>query len=153
MKKLILGIITVLIFTSSVFGQRKMREEAMEKVKAYRVEYFTDNLELTAKEAEVFWPIYDDFQTKKERIRRTGKKQRKVELMSDEEVENYLVAHLNQEQKLLDLKKDFFREVKLVLPIRKVAMIPQTEKSFRKEILSEMRKRRQETRGQGQRGN
>jgi len=148
MKKLILGTIAVLIFTNNVFGQRKMREEAMEKVKAYRIEFFTKNLELTTKEAKVFWPIYDDFQTKKEHIRRTGNNQRKVELMSDEEVENYLAVHLDQEQKLLDLKKDFFREIKTVLPIRKVAMIPQTEKDFRKEILSEMRRRRQ-----GQRGN
>lgn len=153
MKKLFFGIITMLIFIGSTYGQRRMRTEAMEKVEAYRMEYFTKNLELTPKESEMFWPIYNDFQAKKEAIRKSNEGRRKVELMSDAEVENYLIDHLAQEQKMLDLKKDFFRQVKSVLPIRKVAMIPRTEKNFRKEILAEMRKRRQANRGQGRFGN
>lgn len=153
MKKLFLGIIAVLILVSNAVGQRKMRVETMEKVQAYRVEYFTKNLELSPKESEAFWPIFDAYQIKKETIKKSGDRQRKVELMSDEEVETYLEGHLSEEQRMLDLKKDFFRQVKAVLPIRKVALIPQTEKNFRKEILSEMRRRRTEIRGPNRFGN
>ena len=68
---------------------------------------------------------------------------RKVALMSDAEVDGFLTEHLEKEQKMLDLKKDFFRKIKEVLPVRKVAMIPSVEQRFRKEIFSEMKKRRE----------
>ncbi|MFT4759647.1 MAG: hypothetical protein ACI9XO_003854 [Paraglaciecola sp.] len=143
MKKLFFGIFMLTILTTTAFGQKEMKAEKMEKIKAYRVKFFTKNLELTEQEANEFWLIYNEYQGKKEAIRKAGKKRQKVELMNDDEVESYLIAHLNNEQKLLDAKKDFFRQVKSVLPIRKVAMIPRAEKQFRKEIVAEMRQRRE----------
>ena len=54
-----------------------------------------------------------------------------------------MLDHLDREQKQLDLKKDFYRQIRGVLPIRKVAMIPRTEQQFKKEVLREIRQRRQ----------
>ena len=153
MKKLFFSLCIFTFLISTLSAQNSRRTEAMAKVKEYRVVFFTKSLELTPKEAKAFWPIYNDYQTKKEEIKKRGDRRHKVELMNDAEVETYLIDHLDNEQKLLDLKKDFFRQVKTVLPIRKVAIIPKVEQQFRKEILSEMRKRRQEGRGGRQRGN
>ena len=152
MKKIFFSLLIFAFLTTTLSAQNSRRTEAMAKVKEYRVEYFTKNLEHSSQEAKAFWPIYNDYQPKKEAIKKRGDR-RKVELMNDAEVETYLTEHLDNEQKLLDLKKDFFRQVKVVLPIRKVAIIPKVEQQFRKEILSEMRKRRQEGFGGRQRGN
>lgn len=154
MKKLIFGLLFMTIGLTTIWGQpRGNRQEAREKVEAYRVEFFTKNLELTEAESEKFWTVYNDYEAKKKTIQKRNEGKRRVELMADDEVETYLTNHLENEQKLLDLKKDFFRQIKSVLPIRKVAMIPRVEKRFRKEILSEMRKRRQNARGLQRRGN
>ena len=153
MKKIFFSLLIFAFLTTTLSAQNSRRTEAMAKVKEYRVEYFTKNLELSSQEAKAFWPIYNDYQAKKEAIKTRADRRRKVELMNDTEVETYLTEHLDNEQKLLDLKKDFFRQVKVVLPIRKVAIIPKVEQQFRKEILSEMRKRRQEGFGGRQRGN
>lgn len=150
MKKLFFSLCMFTFLISTLYAQNSRRTEAMAKVKEYRVVFFTNNLELSQREAEAFWPVYNEYQAKKEAIKKRGDGRRKVELMDDAEVESYLINHLDNEQKLLDLKKDFFRQVKAVLPLRKVAMIPKVEQQFRKEILSEMRTRRQDGRGNRQ---
>ena len=109
MKKLFFILLILSIGLTNVWGQKKNREEAMRKVEAYRIEFFTKNLDLTEKEAEKFWPIYSDYQAKQQALKDGGESMRKVARMSDAEVEGFLTEHLEKEQKMLDLKKDFFQ--------------------------------------------
>jgi len=154
MKKLIIAITFLSFFAIDLEAQnRGFRGEARQKVEEYRVQYFNRNLDLSPKEAEAFWPIYNSHQKKQEQLRESNQGRRKIELMSDADVEKSLIEHLESKQKLLDLEKDFFRQVKTVLPIRKVALLPKVEKQFKKDILQEMRERRQGNRGnRGRRG-
>ena len=124
-------------------GPPHRRAQAMERVEEFRMKFYAENLELTQEEAKRFWPIYNDFRAKQEAIKNKQGRMGRVELMSDEEVEKFLIDHLDSEQRLLDLKKDFFRQLRGVLPNRKIALIPRTEQKFRKEIVSEIRQRKQ----------
>ena len=47
----------VVFITSSVFSQK--RGENKEKIKALKIAYLTEKLDLSSNEAEKFWPIYN----------------------------------------------------------------------------------------------
>ncbi len=113
-----------------------------ERIAAFKVNFFTHQLQLSPEESQKFWPIYNQYEKDKENLRNQYRLDRRIELMSDEEVADFISQHLEFEEKMVALKRDFFNQVREVLPIRKVAMIPKVEQRFKKALLDEMRQRR-----------
>jgi hypothetical protein len=115
-----------------------------EKFKAMKVAYITEKLNLTSAEAEKFWPVYNEFQTKKEAVfkelktlKRANKQEDKE--VSDTEIEKMLNQRIITKQKELDLEKEYLAKFKSVLPIRKVGEFYKAEESFKRELLRKMR--------------
>jgi hypothetical protein len=113
-----------------------------ERMEAYRVAYFTKMLELSAEEAEVFWPVFNDFVEKRRALKDSLAMDGKLQLMADAEVEAYLRKSLDIEQAILDEKHKMIKQLSEVLPIRKVAMLNQVEMRFKEELLNRLRSRR-----------
>ena len=67
MKTKILFPIIFLLVTSLSFSQGF--KEKREKVKALKVAYITEQLELTTDEAQKFWPIYNAFDENQSELR------------------------------------------------------------------------------------
>lgn len=143
MKK-IFSIIFLTLFAMSIFGQNEMRQE---RIEAFRTQFYTKNLQLTTQEAEGFWPIFHEMEREKEALKKKYRPNRKIELMSDTEVESFVSDRLAMEEEGLALKRKYVAQLKTVLPIRKVAMAFRVEQEFKKTLLEEIRKRRQERRG------
>ena len=59
--------ILILLISFSGFAQRG--GEIQEKIKAQKIAFITDKLELTSEEAQQFWPIYNEFEAKVEKIK------------------------------------------------------------------------------------
>ena len=139
MKKtlLILAFITI---TFNTFAQRK------ERVKALKVAFITEKLELTSSEAEKFWPVYNTIEDKKETLRKEGRKLRKdldLESLSDEEANSIIDNMLALEAKKHELQKTQVNDLRKVLPAKKVILLRVVEDQFNKRMLDEIRKRRQ----------
>ena len=144
MKKLLIFGLFMSCFAVVLEAQNpSQRAEVKQRVEQYRVKFFTEQLQLSDKESKDFWPLFNEYEAKKKALRGKYPRGAKPELLSDAELEDYVLDHLDREQKQLDLKKDFYRQIRGVLPIRKVAMIPRTEQQFKKEVLREIRQRRQ----------
>ena len=58
----------ILLFISSVSFSQDFKEKR-EKVKALKVAYITEQLELTTEEAQKFWPLYNAFDDKQAELR------------------------------------------------------------------------------------
>ena len=147
--KNVLFVMTLILSCQFAQAQERMNAGAQEKIKAYRIAFFDKKLNLSESEAEKFWPLYDSYTEKKRLLRQEERNGNDIALLTDQEVEQYLVDHLDREQQLLDLKKDFFRNAKTAFNVRKVALIPEVEKEFKKAILKEMRNRRAGQEGEG----
>lgn len=143
MKKVTIVLVLVFLFTGSLFAQKG---PAREKIEAQKVAYITKRLELTSKEAEVFWPLYNEFQLEKRAINKKFKPKKKLTLMTDEELEQQMLSMFEKDQELLDNKKVFFNKMKAKFPIRKIAMLQVAEKEFRNSILDKWKENRQERR-------
>ena len=68
MKKIFI-ILVALSFTLPLFSQDNRMGEHRDKIKALKVADITDKLNLSASEAEKFWPIYNAFENDQERLR------------------------------------------------------------------------------------
>lgn len=112
-----------------------------ERVEAFRVAFISRMLDLSPEEAEKFWPLYNQFREDRKTIQERYRQDKRFELMSDQEMEDYVNDTIEKEQKLLDLKEDYLQKLKNILPIRKVAMIPRVEEKFKEELLKRLQER------------
>lgn len=139
MKKIIFTI-TLLCTYLAVFAQPS------ERMQAFKAAYFTEELELTTEESRAFWPIYDEYETERERLRRAARPNKRIKDLTDAELEMQINLRFEMEEKELALKRTYFQKFKMALPIRKVANIHHVERKFKKEVLGMIRERRAERR-------
>jgi Spy/CpxP family protein refolding chaperone len=112
-----------------------------ERIKALRAAFITQQLDLTEKEAQAFWPVFNEYQEKIKAINDGTHKQLKkgMENLSDAELEKLLDQELANEEKIVALKREYLPKFKGVLPIRKVARLSLVEKQFRMEVLKRVK--------------
>ncbi|MEO1260688.1 MAG: hypothetical protein AAFZ15_17960 [Bacteroidota bacterium] len=151
MKKVFLGIVLLSLFSLGANAQRdNMRAEMKEKVEAYKIAFFTEKLDLSPDESKTFWPLFNELENKQEALReKYHLKGKKLELLSDAEVKDHIMSQLDMEQEAVQLRKDYTLKFMDVLPVRKVAMLQKINREFKKELLREMRQRRQNRRSGG----
>lgn len=121
----------------------KEMSEKFAKMKSMKIAYITEHLELTPAEAEKFWPVYNEYEKKRQEvtgdiIRRFDRGDEKPEQISDEDAEKIIKQRFNEEQKLLDLKKEYYKNYKEVIPISKIYKLFEVENNFKRHLLGRM---------------
>ena len=144
--KIILPIIFLLV-TSLSFSQGF--KEKREKVKALKVAYITEQLELTTDEAQKFWPIYNTFDDKQGELRHEKMKSildrfkpGNVEKLSEKDASNSLIQMEKIEEDLFNLKKKFIKDLQGVISAKKIIKLKKAEEDFNRELLKQMREKR-----------
>lgn len=115
--------------------------KAMERIKAARIAYITEKLGLTPAEAEKFWPVYNEFDKKREAIKLEARLARKNPDATKSVEENQKAAIAQQHefrQKELNLEKDYSGRLLNVVSAQKVMSLPKAEKDFRTILLNRM---------------
>jgi len=128
-------------------------ERRNERVQALRIAIFTEVLQLTPEEAQGFWPIYNEYLDKREALVQQYRPAKQLDAMSDAEVEEQIKRHFEQQQRELDLEKEVFQKLRKVLPLRKIAKIPQAEREFRESLLKKLQEAREQRRQNRPMGN
>lgn len=143
LKKITLFTLSLLI-ACAVFAQsNKDKRPSKEKVKALKVAYITEKLNLTSAEAQQFWPIYNEFDAKMDEIHKSIRKMHKkddaIDEMTDAEVEKMINSIDALRQKGLDLHKEYHVKFKAVLKIKKVAKLYKADQDFKRDLLKKIR--------------
>ena len=125
-------------------------QQGNERLQAQKVAFITKRLDLTPKEAEGFWAIYNEYQAKRKNVNQKFKLEKSVDNMSDVELENHLTNSFDKEQELLDLKKSYFQKMKKVISIRQIAKLRIAERDFNKSIVDKWKENQQNRRLQRQ---
>jgi hypothetical protein len=142
MRKIIFTIL-VLLISAHTFGQRG--EKMRERLKAQKVAFITEKLNLTADEAQKFWPIYNAHEKEMEMLRHNSREKQhrlNIEHLTEAEAKAALtemVAFENEEHRL---KTDLIHSLSTAIPAKKIILLRKTEWEFKKIVLEEMRKRR-----------
>lgn len=147
MKKI--ALILILMFTGwSSFSQSS---EKRDKIRALKVAFITEKLALTEPEAQKFWPIYNTYETEKDKQRKLGYEKRTQ--VSDDLTEAQAKTILNDlikfERDRENLRIDFIESlVKAhVLPAKKILQLKNAEDEFNRKMLHEYKKRHSEKQG------
>ncbi len=120
--------------------------QMMERLKVEKISFLATHLDLTPSEAEVFWPVYNEFERKRLKIEMDkreieSKINRSPEAFSEEESKkmcNDFVATFDEEARLM---KEYNARFMNVLPVQKVIRFYQAERKFRSFMLQEFRRR------------
>ncbi|HNR07597.1 MAG TPA: hypothetical protein PKM27_09800 [Saprospiraceae bacterium] len=120
---------TLLIYSIHGYSQRG------EKIEALRIAFITNKLSLTAAESEKFWPVYNIYRREVAELRRQSFIDTNLEAMSDADAEKAIQVTIDRMEKELLLFKNLARDLKPILPARKIALLSKVERAFNEEII------------------
>lgn len=135
-------VLLLLLSTSIFYGQRKGHKD---KIKALKVAYITERLDLSSKEAEAFWPIYNAHQKELDNLREEERTQiygvlRDVSNLPDKEVDALLRKHIQLQERKHKAEKSLLTKLDNVLSSKKIFLLLRTENGFKRRLLKEYRK-------------
>jgi len=143
MKNLIIALFILLPGLAFAQGEGRMGDDKME---AKKVAFLTTKLDLSAAEAKIFWPIYNDFTReqsafRKERFQKmiSFRKLKEIEDLDDNEIQALIVNDFEFKQKDLNIERKYYAKFKSSLPIKTVGKFYRAQEAFKKEILNQYR--------------
>lgn len=114
----------------------------LERVQAQRIAYITNRLQLSPTEAAKFWPLFNEYERERRQMRRQRSAKPVAEL-SEAEARRLIEDELERETRLLALRKRYYEQFLRVLPARKIALLPVADREFKRDLLQQLRRRRQ----------
>ena len=142
MNKYILSLF--MLFTAISFGQHK---KDWEKIKSLKVAYITEKLSLDSKEAQEFWPIYNEYEEKRHELMRKEHTQIKDKLensddLSEKEAKKLLTLKIAIEEDEEELDKAFLMEVSKVTSAKKALLLLKAEEDFNRKLLQQYKSKK-----------
>ncbi len=148
MKKIILPVLLLMFFFSS--WAQPGGKEMQERIKAQKVAFITERLNLTPDEAQLFWPIYNQFEDKTNAIRQNDLREVRQAMrrgnLSDNEAQQLLDQFMAVEDKLHAAKKQLVKDLGKAIPPQKIIQLKSAEDAFNQKILEMLQKRRERMR-------
>lgn len=141
MKKLLT--ILLLLLSLNVVAQKHR-----ERVKALKVSFITEKLDLTEKEAQKFWPIYNEHDQQLVKIRyndiRSIRREIKnnIDSMTDAQANDLLLKLDAAENKLHKLRLEFSKKLVGVISPKKIILLRIAEEDFKRRMLDELKRRK-----------
>lgn len=142
MRKIGLLLMTLLVAFTTVWGQPRSPEER-ERIKALKIAYITEKVELSAEQAEKFWPVYNRFEREMHKLHRgfMDKYRDENPTMDERRAHDYIDANLDFQEQLLALKKKYKDEFLKIISAEQLAELYMAERGFKEMLLKELRRR------------
>jgi hypothetical protein len=146
----ILGIFFTLLMSVQLFSQDRL--ESRKKMKALKISYITNALNLTTKEAETFWPIYNKFDSKRHDLFNGKRNEIKKEIfkkggidhVSEEEAKKFMKEILAIETTYHIATISYHKELEKVLDYKKILKLQIAERDFTRRMFKRLRKEKKE---------
>ena len=123
--------------------QQKNNRPDKEKVEAMKIAFITEKINLTPEEAQLFWPVYNEYNAKREVLRKKMRQAQKADnektTPSDDEIAKRIANHFEIRQAELNLDKAYHEKFIKVLPINKVGKLYRADHDFKRELLKKIK--------------
>jgi hypothetical protein len=137
----ILAVTNIVIYSQNDDNNSNVKRE---KIKAQKVAFLTQSLDLSVSEAQLFWPVYNEYDKKVEKINIEMRKmfsKEKTDNISDKEAEVLLDKYIDFETQEANLKKEYNSKFKSVLPPKKVLKLYISEREFHRKLLKDLKEK------------
>lgn len=138
-------------FSYSVFAQIEQEEpseEIEEKIESRRVAYISTMLELTSKEAQAFWPTYNEYRENQKALK---KDLRAIKKDDSSKAEVLVDKVLELEQQQFDLRKAFARDTQKLLGSERTLKLLNVERGFKEKMIRGLNDRKRKKKGRNNR--
>jgi hypothetical protein len=134
-------IVTVMSFSSG-FAQKA--DDARKRIQEEKVAFFNRHLDLSKTEAQNFWPLYNDYQSRRNKISNEKRTLMRYYTenagnMSDKEITETLTKYIDYEKRETELLVTYSEKFRTILPDEKVLKIYVTEVQFKDYLLKKLR--------------
>ncbi|MEJ6791794.1 MAG: sensor of ECF-type sigma factor [Lacinutrix sp.] len=138
MKNILIPIIALLLSVSA-YAQKPNKE----KMKALKVAHITEELDLTAKEAQAFWPIYNAHEEANDKLIKNSdlKRLENIDGITEDEAKAHLDKIVQMEISRQKIQKEYYSKLSAVLSSKKILKLMNTERSFRRKMIKEFKER------------
>ena len=137
-------LILVMTFSFSTgFGQGKT---SFERIKALKMAYITEKIDLTDEEETVFWQVYDEFELKiynecRKKLKEIRKQYSKsIDTLTKEEAINVLREVYKIEHLAVNFEEERDKALLINIPAKKILKIHHAEYHFNKEMVYRRKK-------------
>ena len=126
----------------SAFSQNNQADRK-EKLKAMKVAFITEKLDLSSDEAQKFWPVYNEYDKAREELMKDRKSLMKSckdesAVLSDKEAEELADNFIKHEMDEAKLMQDYHAKFKKVLSPKKLIKLYQAERQFKNHLLKQL---------------
>ena len=149
---------TLTLFTLFLLSINLLQAQQLQqkRIQALKISYITNTLNLSPKEAEKFWPVYNLYTEKIQKLKHKSETiiQQQIRLaggidyITEAQAKNLISNSLKKEQQITDAKINMVKELAKVIPAKKIILLKKTERSFNRKMLQELGKRRRMMQGQ-----
>lgn len=135
MNKFLIFLMTISFNTS--FGQGKT---SFERIKALKMAYIAEKIDLTDDDEAFFWEVYDQYELRiyndcRKKLREIKKQYKSIDSLTKEEAINVLKKVYKIENLGVDLKEERDKALLVNLPPTKILKIHSAEHQFNKEMV------------------
>lgn len=103
-----------------------------DNIAGIRKEFLTKELQLTASEADAFFPVYNEYIQKKKETRKSLRSEMRGSEKSVDKI-------IDIEQDLINLQREYLEKFRKILPEKKVVRLLEAEKKFKTMMVQRLR--------------
>lgn len=144
--------ILALFISASAYSQKKKKKKRIsnDRVKAYKIAYITDQLNLTEREAEKFWPVYNLHEEEIHKLRKTERGSikkiisngRSLDDVTETESKEIVSSFTELQNRMHESRKSYLNKLKKILPYKKILKLQIAEREFKKKLFENLRDKR-----------
>ena len=128
--------------TTAAFAQDRSSSsnERRERVEAAKIAFLTDKMELTSEQAQKFWPLYNEYETKRRELLkayRSGYRQ-DVEELTEQEAKARIDGMFTTREKELALEQEYASRYIRVISYKQLIKLYRGERDFTKLLLKRL---------------
>ena len=148
MYKHILFFSALLIFVQFTQAQDKKHSPFdEEEIQAEKIAFLTDKLDLTVKQAQKFWPVYNEFEEQFDSLQRVkhhkiSPRHKNGSDLSKHEMKSACNDFINAHTEIAKVRREYHKQFVEILPIQKVYNLYKAESEFKKVLFKKIRRRK-----------
>lgn len=137
--------ITLFLLVMSCLAFAQNPDKRVERIKALRVAFISDRLDLSTEEAQKFWPVFNQFDDRQMELQRQKKqllfklRQENIANLSDKETTKLMEQEDQLETEIQNNKRQLAKDLQGIIPNQKILMLKQLEIEFKNKLLQQMK--------------
>jgi len=135
----------IIIFTLfiAVSTSAQKDDQRREKLESQKIAFISDRLDLSPQVAQVFWPVYNQYDNELKALRSKKEALHKEEEINEDKANMLLKQSIEYEENLLEIKKSYIdRFTEAIGPIKTLHFF-RMERRFKQKLLRSFKERKE----------